>query len=456
MAPTSILPARLVQFGIPAFAALVGLVAGLSPKFGIAAALGVIYVAIVVSDLALGVALFLAITFLESIQAFSGLSLAKAAGGLLLVAWMAVVATDRDDARQLLRERPGLVAGLAALGTWTLLSVLWSELPGTALDASLRWILNLSLFPIVYTAVRERRHVRWMFVLFIVGALISAAAGLATGTSASADPARLEGTGINANELGELLIVAVVLAGALGASRDLSAPARVLAFVASALCTAALLQTASRGALVGLVVALLLTPVLAGPRRRGIALALILAAVTTGGVYLLAVAPAENLERLTAADATGSGRTDIWKVGLRMVSANPVVGVGAGNYPNSTIHYLFEPGTITRSDFIVDLPKPAHNVYLQALAELGAVGLTLFLLVLGASLRAVLLAARTFRRAGDRSMELLSRALLIGLCGLLASAFFSTAIYSKQLWLMLALAVAVHALARERAAPPAA
>jgi O-antigen ligase len=204
------------------------------------------------------------------------------------------------------------------------------------------------------------------------------------------------------------------------------------------------------------VVALLLTPVLAGPRRRGIALALILAAVTTGGVYLLAVAPPENLERLTAADATGSGRTDIWKVGLRMVSANPVVGVGAGNYPNSTIHYLFEPGTITRSDFIVDLPKPAHNVYLQALAELGAVGLTLFLLVLGASLRAVLLAARTFRRAGDRSMELLSRALLIGLCGLLASAFFSTAIYSKQLWLMLALAVAVHALARERAAPPAA
>jgi O-antigen ligase len=103
-----------------------------------------------------------------------------------------------------------------------------------------------------------------------------------------------------------------------------------------------------------------------------------------------------------------------------------------------------------RSDFIVDDPKVAHNVYLQVLAELGAVGLVLFLGLIAFVLRSVLRAARRFGALGDRSMEVLTRALLIALCGLLASAFFSSAIYSKQLWLLLALGLAIGAMADER------
>jgi hypothetical protein len=44
-------------------------------------------------------------------------------------------------------------------------------------------------------------------------------------------------------------------------------------------------------------------------------------------------------------------------------------------------------------------------------------------------------------------MEILSRALLIGLCGLLASAFFSNHVYNKQLWLLMALGIALRTLA---------
>jgi O-antigen ligase len=164
-------------------------------------------------------------------------------------------------------------------------------------------------------------------------------------------------------------------------------------------------------------------------------------------VYLTHFAPASAVERITKPDTSGSGRADIWKIGWRMVRANPVLGVGAGNYTNSAVHYLLEPGDIKRSDYIVDQPKVAHNVYLQVLAELGVVGLALFVGVIGFSLLSVARAARAFARAGDRSMELLARGLLIAMVGLLAAFFFASAIYSKQLWLLLGVCGTLPALA---------
>lgn len=454
---TALAPHRLLQLAIPAIAAVVGVIAGLSPVLGIAVGAAAVYLVITLENLAAGLALFVGVTFLEGISAFEALSLAKAAGALLAFSWIALVATRRDDDRKFAREHPGAAAALIALGAWVTISVAWSEFPAAALDGTQRWILNLVLFPIVFTAVRKGEHVRWVFVLFIVGALISASQGILSGAAAAAaDPGRLEGNGINPNELGELLIVGVILAGALGACRDLASPARALAFMAAGVCLLALLMTVSRGAILGLVVALLVTPILIGPGRRSTALVLVVLAAAGGVGYFVVLAPASSVQRITQADTTGTGRTDIWKVGVRIVKARPLNGVGAGQYPTSTIHYLLEPGVITRSAFIIDDPKAAHNVYLQVLAELGVVGFALYLFVLGFALTSLLQAARSFARSGDQSMEVLSRALLIGLCGLLASAFFSTAVYSKQLWLLLALAVAVERLARERTALSAA
>jgi len=445
MSQASVLPLRLWQIGIPLLSALIGLLAAISPKLGVAGAFAVVYVALVLTNLALGLAVFVALIFLESIGGFGGLSVAKAAGALLFFSWLALVTTNRGQQRGLVREHPVAAVILVLFGTWTAVSAVWAESPAAALDAASRWILNLTMFPIVYAAVRQPRHVQWLFALFVFGALLSAGVGVATGT---ADTGRLGGSGVNANGLGELLIVAVMLAGALGADPRASVPARAVALVAAALAIGALLATVSRGATIGLLAALVLAPVLIGPGRRAVAVVLVVLATALAASYLVAVAPRGNAQRLTTPDATGSGRTDIWKVGWRMVQANPVVGVGAGNYANSTIHYLLKPGTLTRSDYIVDDPKAAHNVYLQALAELGVVGLGLFLAIVGFALLTLVRAAQAFRSAGERTMELLSRGLLIALAGLLASAFFSTAIYSKQLWLLLALCVALGAMAR--------
>ena len=96
------------------------------------------------------------------------------------------------------------------------LSVTWADDPSTSVGAISRWWLNLALFPVVYSALRDREAVRRLFCLFVIGALVSSIAGLVLGgTGAAVDPsgddARLGGTGLNPNELGQLLIVSAVL-----------------------------------------------------------------------------------------------------------------------------------------------------------------------------------------------------------------------------------------------------
>jgi O-antigen ligase len=116
-----------------------------------------------------------------------------------------------------------------------------------------------------------------------------------------------------------------------------------------------------------------------------------------------------------------------------------VRGIGAGNFPTSSIHYLLAPGSILRDDFIVDNPKVAHNTYLNVLAELGVIGFGMFLAIIGFAFFCAGKAVRISTARGDRQVETLSRAMVVVLVGVLAADFFGSREYSKQFWLLLSL-----------------
>jgi O-antigen ligase len=166
----------------------------------------------------------------------------------------------------------------------------------------------------------------------------------------------------------------------------------------------------------------------------GVAAAAVLATV----IYFGAFASVEARGRILELEG-GTGRTDIWTVGWRMVQDQPLLGVGAGNFPVASIHYLLEPGALLRTDFIVDNPKVAHNTYLNVLAELGVVGLALFLAIIASSMWWAAQAVGFAALAGDRQLEVLARAMVVVIVGLLAADFFGSREYSKQLWLLLSL-----------------
>jgi O-antigen ligase len=438
---------------IVALAAAVGGAAGLQPMLAIGGVVALAVAVITLVNLTAGICMFAVVMYLETLPGVSGgPSVTKLVGMLLVAGWLAAMAISTPEersSRDIISRHQGFVLLLVVFLAWAFTSLLWAEDPAAARSSAMRFALNAALFPIVYAALRTPRHVQWLYGLFIAGALTSAAIGIASGQLYEGN--RLEGAGINANQLGMLLMVAAVLAAALACSREWQRSAKVGMAIVSLVCVVALIATASRGAMLGMGVALLVTPFVAGRGRRGGAVALILLAVAIGFVVITMFAPTSGVSRLSQGYSSGTGRVDIWTVAMRAVNDKPVLGVGAGSFKAASVHYLLEPGTLIRDEFIVDEPHVPHNIYLNVLVELGAIGLVLFLGVLGFCLLAALRAARAFERLGDGTSEVLARGLLVALAGLLAAEFFSSQLYSKQLWLLLATAPALLAVARRSA-----
>ena len=434
--------------GLAFVGSLVGLLAGINPGVAIVAALALAFLLLVFVNLADGVVLFTVITFFETIPGTSGASLTKAAGLLLAIGWFATLASRGDAKVDFLRQQPFVSAALFLFIAWAALSFAWSDQPSAALEASYRLALNGILLLIVFTAVRTRHDATRVLAAFVIGATMATLIGILTGGTSvgNADPTRLTGDYQNPNQLASTLVASLALAVGLGLAARRSSLGRAAAFGAAAFSLLGVLLTVSRGGLVALAVAAV-AAIFLGGRWRPAAAAISMLLVVSAIFYFLAVAPPVARERVTASDA-GTGREDIWKVAWRVVEHNPVQGIGAGNFPTSSIHYLLVPGLVRRSDFIVDTQKVTHNLYLGTWAELGIIGLLLLLTLILSLLRLGLQAIREFERNGDISMEILARAQLIALIGVLASFAFSSDVYKKQLWLLFAMMPTMLAIAR--------
>jgi O-antigen ligase len=434
-------------------AAPVGILAGYAPEMAILVAFGLAFVLIVFANLANGVALFTLLTFFELLPGLAGpaLSFTKIAGLLLALAWLATLTTRGDARVDLMREHPFVVGILVLFIAWAGLSATWAESPGGAGEAVYRFALNAVLFLIVYTAIRTPDEVSNVLAAFVIGATGAALYGFLAsgGASPYGEATRIEGLDQNANELASTLVAALVLAGGLGMATR-SPLLRASAFGAAAFCMLGVFLTVSRAGLVSLGVAALAAVILSGRWRPMAISAAIVVCIGTIG-YFIAVAPPEARERVTTAEG-GTGREDLWAVAWRMVEDEPVHGIGAGNFQTVSIHYLIAPGALQRDDFIVTEPKVAHNVFLGTLAELGVVGLGLFLALIAALLALSLRAIRLFSQTDDVRMEILARAHLVALFGFMASLFFASDEYKKQLWLLLSLSPVMLAIAQARLA----
>jgi O-antigen ligase len=245
--------------------------------------------------------------------------------------------------------------------------------------------------------------------------------------------------GFNANLSGGVLalfwIPAVVLAwrGDSWQQRDV---AKLVVVVLSAL----ILLTQSRGALLGCIVALLVITVLID--RRWLLFWLIVLLCTAVVAYQLG--PAVFLEAILGqSDVLGDrsllGRQELWQRSIDVIRLRPLTGVGLGMV-DPAIKSIYPSDLLEPTSNI----KHAHNVYLQAGAEMGLPGLIahlMFFIILGYLL---------VRRALDRSAGYY-RILALGLLGtlvvFLTHGFFEVITYATRaaivIWGLFGLMVAV-------------
>lgn len=440
--------------GFMGLSMVVGLLAGVDPKLAIPASLGVGFVLVVFADLTAGLALFAFLSFLELLGQSSVLTVGKVGGLLLALGWIAFVMTRHDAKSDFLAVYPGMAMVLGLFLAWVALSALWAETPSVVMGAFVRYLLNVVLVMIVFTAVRDKRQATLVIAGFVVGATAASFYGLVF-ASAPQDlgyGGRLtSGGALDPNELAAVLLAGIGLSVGLAMSLKHKPGLRLAAMAAGGFILITVLSTGSRGGLVALACMLIAAIVFAG-RWRGRAIVTSLLVGLVAVYYVTALAPAEIRDRILSSTRGETkvmeGRTTLWQIGERMVRAHPITGVGAENFKISSRHYLLQPGAVFRSDIVISTPQITHNTYLQIAAELGVVGLALFGSIIVFSVGSALRAAGHFRIRGDPGGEALARCIAVAMIGVLAADIFLSQQFNKQLWLVLGLGPAILAVSR--------
>jgi len=130
---------------------------------------------------------------------------------------------------------------------------------------------------------------------------------------------------------------------------------------------------------------------------------------------------------------------------LRSIQERPVLGVGAGNFPWRTSYYLVDTFYDLRGDNV-------HNIYLSAWAELGAVGLGLYIAALGTGLYAIIHAIRH----GDAAQRAARMGILAAVIALLAVGWldhypYTILHFQTALWGLIGVGIGGDVTARPRA-----
>jgi O-antigen ligase len=442
----------LASASLFATAVALGVLSAVQPLIALAVVGAGVIAYLTLNDLALGFAILMFLSFLAVLPTAGSLSPAKGAGLLLALAWVARFSSTRHGVRDFFADHALLGWAMLALLGWAALTLIWAPHTSPALTDLSQYFLTLLLIPIAYTAVQSRRDLKIVLAAIVLGAILAALVGLVQPPDAEVvENARATGTIGDPNEFAADLLVGLSLGAGLAISRGSRTSLRLLGLAAIPLCGLGIFLSVSRGGLVAMVIVFIVATFAAG--RWRLAATLMLMAVAAGGiVYFTQFAPLPARERVLTTNG-GTGRTELWHVGLRMVKTHPLGGIGAGNYVSVSPEYTLEPGLIRHSELIFTKePKPAHNTYLQVSAETGLPGLLLFLIVIGGCMGCALRAARIARRRNDVTLEGLSRSLFLAIVGLLAAYFFISQIHSKILWGLLALAPAVLAVARHELA----
>ncbi len=363
---------------------------------------------------------------LESVYAVPGSgSLTKLVGLLTGLAWVLTV-MRRGGFRA---PHPLHVVALLFV-LWNALSILWT-IDGSATQTRVLTYAQLFvLLLVVWDCVGTHTAVRQVLLADLLGCYAAAlmmVGGYVLNGSGAEVHGRVTVGNFNPNDAGVILALGLPVACYLVATWQGPGRRSVVLLGATYLPLAlfAVLGTGSRAGLVAVVPAVWYAGRLLGRSRPALAL------VTFVGLGALAVAavpllPAGAVLRLweTGNDLMRGNlndRQDVWAEAVRIIGEHPVVGIGAGAFRTAA----------------TGVNKVGHNFVLALLAEIGVVGLVLFLAI-------IVVGARSLRAAPKALRELW----LTILVAWTFAALLHNWEYRKLTWLVFALMPVCAALAR--------
>jgi hypothetical protein len=450
-----------------AFALLEAGAAFVDWTFGLAVVLVLLVALLVLMRPALLLPVAGAIVFLEALH-FSGVAVTRffAPAALLFVVLELMRGTARLRGGVQLAWVAAYVAWAVASGLWTV-SVSGTEFLLQSLAIALAFMLVFAALPRSEDDIR-----RLLYVAGFTAALVGGLSVIAFRSPFDLPGLDLLQEGRSQGGVGDpdffaamqLVMVPLVL---VAASETSNRRLRLGLYVAVLTILASIFTSLSRGAFLAVAVLGLLFLVSRPERlfrsRHEKAIALFVVVLGMAAFFSRPYVREEVVSRAetiyapkTKDDASGSGRTNLWKAAARTAAENPATGIGYGGFGAISQELLFDtPGVDLdvqqlrdEGDYFV-----AHNTYLGTVAELGLIGLLLYLGVMvatGISLR------RTAGRAAAAGAPFTGRvahALLLGLASWAVTSFFLSGETARMFWIIVGLSLALPRLLPDHERP---
>jgi O-antigen ligase len=340
-----------------------------------------------------------------------------------------------------------LIGGYALLA---LASLAWTVSVPETVEALTTLSVSLvygAAFAVLVRTARDLRHLLAAFALSSTALALlwigQYAIGIDRRFNVAGDP-----NFFAASQVVALPLVVVML------SWERDAMRRLALYLAVAVIAASVLSTVSRGGFVTLLVIVLLILVLPSrlvfpsPRQKA-------AFVLTALVGLAVLSPLawgdlrHRFEVGFGQSNVAGGRGDLWRAAATGYRQHPLGGLGYGGFRGVSFQLLRNtPGVDldTHLRFAVRRGEYVHSAYVGSLAELGPLGLGLFLGILGTAAARFRRTAREARAAGYSFASSVANGLLLSLLALgLASALLSTET-SRVLWILVGLSLALPGL----------
>ena len=217
---------------------------------------------------------------------------------------------------------------------------------------------------------------------------------------------------------------------------------RLLALVAGTFTINTFVLCNSRGATVGLVVALVATFLLA---RRGHRFRMAGATIGVAAAFVVLADPEFITRQMTTLnyqeESTAQSRISNWHSGLRLIRDYPL---GAGGYGYNELSPVYAPEvTGGRSTGKIS----PHNTWVLVAAEWGILGFIVYISFIVSTFR---LLHRIRAECTDTATYYRSLAIQIGLIGTFTAATFSDRLYGESIYWLCALAVVAYRIHRDQ------
>lgn len=240
------------------------------------------------------------------------------------------------------------------------------------------------------------------------------------------------------NDLSLVLLFPMSFAISLLLTRGSPFFGRLLGLVGTVTIMMAILDTQSRGGLLGTVA----VSAIFGLRRiKSKALLIVIGVVGLLGLFAVAGIGGRSGQATDGSlvDESSEGRLRAWGAAWRMALARPLTGVGLNCYVSNYYYY---------QDWWEGFAKAVHSTWFAALAESGFLGFGVFVTMVIRTVRSAIRssAALSFAKAGARYDQAacgMAEAVLAGTAGFIVSGSFLTQAFTWPLYILLSLAVAV-------------